>query len=92
MAYLLPCGCVAAAVVSDADHVCTEPTAPVEVDLSVAASMLLLFRDDPLLAHQYRGALAVWSLMTGLEDGPAVALAERITRLDDTLYAYTPTL
>lgn len=94
MPFLLPCGCVASAVVVDADHVCTKPTRPIEADLSTTAALLIALRADPTMAPQYRACETMWAFLVGLDnDRPAaVALAERIVDLREPLTAYTPTL
>jgi hypothetical protein len=92
--HILGCGCRSAAVVVDADHVCTDPTRPVEVNLTEAASWLLILRADSTLVTPYRACLTMWAMLVGLDHDrdAALALAERIVALPDPLTAYTPTL
>lgn len=94
-AYLLPCGCVAAAVHTDDDHVCRAPNAPIEVDLTLGAAWVVTLADDRNLAEPARQALTLWAMMVGLDDDhhAALALARRIhdtPDADGTLVAYTP--
>lgn len=53
-------------------------TPDVTVNLTLAASMLRALNADPTTAAEYRGALALWDVLTGLPTAESSDLAERL--------------